>query len=1121
MATLIPNADGSFTGASTFAASEIGTSALAMVRANTTTLGSNSNVSSPTFTFTSGKVVDGVLLWMMANQAAPAGTLLVELQKGGTTQASVTVNVADLPHSNTGTQDVPAVCPVFFKFTATATGDGGTNWTVKLTTSSASGAQITYSRNSATTGDFTRALRTTTSATIAAGDDPYIVGELTGAGTHNVRNVTMDSTAATAYGNGVVNSTSVNGGGVRASCYGNLSYGVTASTNYVLRVNGDVEIYWNGNVDVAFTGTVTVTIASPGVFTLNSHGFESNQRIRFRTTGALPTGLSANVDYYVVGSSITTNTFQVSATSGGSAVNTSGSQSGTHTAITGLPRSITAVLELQMASASGDFGIQVHGGCFNSMGLSRTSGKNVVKTRLTADLVSSSIINSQSNSGSTVTTLNGADATGFGLKAATLAENSATSTHILTFQGSSNVNNVSEVFTIWLARGSGTNNRFVRVLAGDSASATPTNGFFADVDLQAGTIGTCTAIGAGSASNATMDAVGGGYVIRIFGNIKTTGNVTPFFIIAACSAAGTVSYTGTNTQNLVFDHAAMLVAASLSDPSLTVADDTGWLTGDVIVRPSTVQAFNQYDTLLLSANAGSSSMTSKLYPFGTGLLSWVAATTSGTAPTQGEVINLTRNIKIRSTSNSLFSYVYKEANGTLNMSWTELYYIGSNTTNKRGIEFKDAIPGNANPVTLLYCSMHDCYVGLYLNAQQTQSSMSANLNCAYNVFFNPTSNCIWISGWTGSDWTLDNNTIILPNSRGHYLGDCTGTLTNNTVASSNGGSLAPAFDFEDSRTNLTLGTNSGNTVHSGTATPFNFALTNPHGSIVNPTAWRCSRSAIFYNNINCAVDFYVINPTIFGNISPQFLVNTTDCINIIGGTICGDATFGVATAIGIGSTTNVQLNIQGVDFVGGTGQAALTNSELNFQNTLVSVQGVMSNCKFGAPNGPLGTFAAGKAFWMQSSYVSFEKYNQTAGDHRTEMTYGQIKRDTAFFNSNPQSMRMTPISASFKLTSGPPSKRIKVPVSSGNAASISSFVYKSKTADGAAYNGNQPRLMVAANPAIGLTSDTVLATYSAGTGAWTQLSGTTPVANDNGAFEVYWDCDGTAGFVCVGDVQVA
>lgn len=79
------------------------------------------------------------------------------------------------------------------------------------------------------------------------------------------------------------------------------------------------------------TDTVTVTIASPAVFTLAAHGFAAGDTVTFSTTGALPTGLTAGTVYYVISTGLTTDTFRVSTSSGGSAVNTSGTQSGTHT----------------------------------------------------------------------------------------------------------------------------------------------------------------------------------------------------------------------------------------------------------------------------------------------------------------------------------------------------------------------------------------------------------------------------------------------------------------------------------------------------------------------------------------------------------------------------------------------------------------------------------------------------------------------------------------------------------------------------------------------------------------------------------------------------------------------
>lgn len=78
-------------------------------------------------------------------------------------------------------------------------------------------------------------------------------------------------------------------------------------------------------------GTFTVTIASPAVFSKTAHGLVAGDAVYFTTTGALPTGLSANTLYYVIAAGLTADAFEVAATFEGAAINTSGTQSGTHT----------------------------------------------------------------------------------------------------------------------------------------------------------------------------------------------------------------------------------------------------------------------------------------------------------------------------------------------------------------------------------------------------------------------------------------------------------------------------------------------------------------------------------------------------------------------------------------------------------------------------------------------------------------------------------------------------------------------------------------------------------------------------------------------------------------------
>lgn len=91
------------------------------------------------------------------------------------------------------------------------------------------------------------------------------------------------------------------------------------------------KIEWS--TDCERTSVVTVTIATPGVFTWTAHGLVANTPIVFSTTGALPTGITAGVTYYVAAAGLTANSFSVSATPGGAAITTSGTQSGVHTAV--------------------------------------------------------------------------------------------------------------------------------------------------------------------------------------------------------------------------------------------------------------------------------------------------------------------------------------------------------------------------------------------------------------------------------------------------------------------------------------------------------------------------------------------------------------------------------------------------------------------------------------------------------------------------------------------------------------------------------------------------------------------------------------------------------------------
>jgi len=86
-------------------------------------------------------------------------------------------------------------------------------------------------------------------------------------------------------------------------------------------------------------GTVTFTLGTPGVVNWTGHGLPINSKIRFSTTGTLPTDaatglpLVANQDYYIIATGYTANSFQIASTLGGVAINLSAPFSGTHTGV--------------------------------------------------------------------------------------------------------------------------------------------------------------------------------------------------------------------------------------------------------------------------------------------------------------------------------------------------------------------------------------------------------------------------------------------------------------------------------------------------------------------------------------------------------------------------------------------------------------------------------------------------------------------------------------------------------------------------------------------------------------------------------------------------------------------
>lgn len=235
--TLIATANGNLTAAATWAT--VDATALLDSEAAVTNL-TTSYVESQAFT-PGAITIDGIAVKVSARATTPTGTFSVRLAQGGALVAGteVTINVSDVPLATALATSLGNGW-IFFKFAAPVVLLAVTPYTVSAKTSNAS--QIALYRN-ATAGNWSRMLRTTTTAAPAAADNWFILGEWTAAATKTNRAVTMDSTATTDYGGG---STTIASFGIGVG--GTLTWGTTAATAYRLRLSGILILYASGTM---------------------------------------------------------------------------------------------------------------------------------------------------------------------------------------------------------------------------------------------------------------------------------------------------------------------------------------------------------------------------------------------------------------------------------------------------------------------------------------------------------------------------------------------------------------------------------------------------------------------------------------------------------------------------------------------------------------------------------------------------------------------------------------------------------------------------------------------------------------------------------------------------------
>jgi hypothetical protein len=604
--------------------------------------------------------------------------------------------------------------------------------------------------------------------------------------------------------------------------------------------------------------------------------------------------------------------------------------------------------------------------------------------------------------------------------------------------------------------------------------------------------------------------VGGGGIWQFAGNAAMPS--TSSLVVTAQNAAnvdcgyewGAQGNINLGGNPLTFVMTKLAADAAGSATSLTTADSTGWLNGDVIAIASTTQNKSECESKALGANASGTAI---------GTIAALTNAHSGTNNSNGDIRaelgNLTRNVKLQGNSATLGSYINIHALAVVTLRYVEFTKLGSATALKHGFD----IATTTGTFDCQYCSIHDCTVTGSLGFNVTSASGS-NITISNNVTYNIQSFHIQNVATSGVQTYNGNLCILNASTMIIFLADAGSVYTNNTAV----GATSDGISISES---AAIGTFSGNIGHSCVTrgiTTINY----PSGTISGGAAWRNNNIGLhIQTGVTIKQPLTISGMTIFGNTTRGILVSSSavGCL-ITGCTI--DAGVTVTQPIGIdfnpGPFSIGPLYIENTTF-------GVTNHHATADMSVFTVGALMvflSNCNL-ASTTPLANIAN----LIQGTYIEAAKYQQSTGNHRMWQAEGILSIDTAIYDTTP-SLRMTPAiqaNSSTKMASAPLGMGFQVPVASGNTLTVTVKVRKSVVGDGTAYNGTAPRLIVRKNVAAGIAADTVLAT-DGGTGstpgtAWGSggtaelLTGTTAAVTDDAVLEFIVDLDGTTGWVNV------
>lgn len=552
--------------------------------------------------------------------------------------------------------------------------------------------------------------------------------------------------------------------------------------------------------------------------------------------------------------------------------------------------------------------------------------------------------------------------------------------------------------------------------------------------------------------------------------------------------------TFTTYGRVVTGRARLAANAGIGATSITTDVATGWLANDDVVLASTSISAGDTEARILSANASGTTVTLPALTFAH----------SGTAPTQGEIINLTRNVQIIGTSVTLQTYFtnIQGSFSTISCNYTVFRFLGSGTTNRRGIELSTLSPGSA---AFIGCAFSNFAATSSFGISIGAGSIAQNVTVDDCVFFRINTQAIAFSASAASSCVVTNCWAFTNIAAGNALFTYSSPLPTFTgivaVSATGSGFSISTNDIVTSGllANLTAHSNAAN----GISLTANSQMSTPP-VISNLVVWRNNLNLLIVACQNIVVDTL----TAFSASSTNVSFTTTASVD-----------FQIRNAaINAGATPAA---FDGIRFATSCDRISVVNSSLGTLTTHPSgdvnstiTRGFLGanfyNCLFGSANEVVGLGIA-----SFNSYVASSRHDGVLGEFRTFTPIGRITKDVVIFDAGSpglnDSVRMAPTSTAAKLSFD---KVIAVPA--GRRLRLQVGVRRSVAGDGAAYNGALPQLVVKKNYALGLTTDTILATAGAASlGAFEFITGLTPIATDDGAFTVCVTCDGTAGWINV------